>query len=235
MTRCEKVLFLAVLFCFGFTAQAHAGAITGKANFSGQAPAPEAISMNADPACAAAHASPPLDLSVVVNPDNTLQNVFVYVKSGLEGKTFDLPAEAVTLDQKGCMYYPHVFGIRAGQSLEIVNSDPTLHNVHNLATNSKEFNLGMPIQGMKLKKTFEQPEIMVKFKCDVHPWMHAYIGILEHPFFSVTGDSGTFEIKDLPPGTYTVGAWHEKYGVQEQTVTVGDGETKAVDFNFQGA
>jgi len=138
---------------------------------------------------------------------------------------------AIVIDQKGCQYLPHVLGIQVGQNLQIVNSDNTLHNVHSLADRSKQFNLGMPIQGMKVKKKFTSEEIMVKFKCDVHPWMNAYIGVLSHPFYGVSGDDGSFSINDLPPGDYVVEAWHEKYGTQTQSVSVGDGGGEA-SFTF---
>jgi len=187
--------------------------------------------MNADPNCAALHNEPVKAETVIVNDNGTLRNVFVYVKEGVEGKTFEVPQTAVTIDQKGCQYHPHVFGIQIGQAFEIINSDATLHNIHSLAEKSKQFNLGMPIQGMKLNKKFDQPEIMVKLKCDVHPWMSAYVGVLPHPFFSVTGTNGTFEIKDLPSDEYTIEAWHEKYGTQVQQVTVGEGAA-SVDFTF---
>lgn len=227
-----KSLFLIALFLF--TTPAFAGTVTGKVNFTGTPPAPQKIDMNADPACASLHTEPMMTEEVVVNPDNTLRNVFVYVKEGLEGKTFEAPKEPAVMDQKGCHYVPHVFGIQAGQTLQIVNSDSTLHNVHGMPTASKEFNLGMPIQGMKLDRKFDKPEVMVKFKCDVHPWMNAYAGVLTHPYFSVSGDGGTFEIKDLPVGSYGVEAWHEKYGTQTQNITVDDAGTATVDFTFTG-
>ena len=149
----------------------------------------------------------------------------------MEGQTFPAPPEPVTIDQLGCQYHPHVFGIQVGQTLQILNSDNTLHNIHSLAEKNKQFNLGMPIQGMKLTKKFDQPEVMTKLKCDVHPWMHAYIGVLPHPFYGTTGEDGTFEIKELPPGEYTLEALHEKYGTQTQKVTVGEGSQTA-DFTF---
>ena len=189
--------------------------------------------MDADPICASLHVEPVYAETVVVNDNGTLRNVFVYVKSGLEERTFSVPGEPAGIDQKGCHYEPHVLGIQTGQELEIRNSDATLHNVHSLAQNSKPFNLGMPIQGMKLKKKFENSEIMAKFKCDVHPWMNAYIGVLDHPHFSVSGSDGAFEISDLPAGDYVVEAWHEKYGTQEQTVTVTEAEPVVVEFMFQ--
>ena len=210
------------------------GSISGSAKFSGTAPEMGKIAMNADPTCAALHAEQAKEETVIVNANGTLKNVFVYVKEGLEGKTFPAPTELVSINQRGCQYDPHVFGIQVGQPLQIINSDNTLHNVHSLAEKSKQFNLGMPIQGMKLTKKFETPEIMVKFKCDVHPWMNAYIGVLTHPFYGVTNDTGDFEIKDLPPGEYTLEAWHEKYGAQIQKVTVAEGAPAAVEFTFNG-
>ncbi len=214
--------------------QLFAGAITGTVKFSGTPPQNEVISMSADPVCASLHSGPVQTETVLVNSDGTLKNVFVYVKEGLAGKTFPAPATPVTIDQKGCRYTPHVLGIQVGQPLEIINSDNTLHNVHSLAEKSKQFNLGMPLQGMKLTKKFEVPEVMVKLKCDVHPWMSAYIGVLDHPFFSVTNGAGTFEIKDLPAGDYTIEAWHEKYGAQTQSVTVAEDSPASVDFAFNG-
>lgn len=210
-----------------------AGEVTGKVAFTGTAPAAATIDMNADPYCAGQHSEPVMTEEVVVN-DGTLQNVFVYVKEGLEGKTFDTPTAPVILDQKGCHYTPHVFGVQVNQGVEIVNSDSTLHNVHGMPKESKEFNLGMPIQGMKLTRKFDKPEVMVKFKCDVHPWMNAYAGVLTHPFYAVTGKEGTFKLENLPAGDYTIEAWHEKYGTQTQKVTVDESGPKTVDFSFAG-
>ncbi len=221
------------LSVFLISKQLFAATISGSVQFSGTAPKMEKISMNADPTCSSLHPEPVYEETVVVNPNSTLKNVFVYVKEGLEGKTFDIPKEPVVIDQKGCQYHAHVFGIQAGQELSIVNSDNTLHNVHSLAEKSKQFNLGMPIQGMKLPKKFEAPEVMVKFKCDVHPWMNAYIGVLNHPFFAVSDDQGKFEIKNLPAGDYTVEAWHEKYGIQTQKVTI-SGDSATANFTFSG-
>jgi len=228
-------LFLMFLIAGLFlTVPAHAGTVTGKINITGTASAPEKINMDADPVCAGLHPEPFFSEDVVVNPDKTLQNVFVYVKEGLEGKTFETPKEAVAFDQKGCHYIPHVFGLQVNQPLEVLNSDATLHNVHGQPTKSKEFNLGMPIQGMKVTRKFDQPEVMVKFKCDVHPWMHAYAGVLPHPFFNVSGENGTYEIKNLPAGSYIIEAWHEKYGTQIQNVTVDETGIKTIDFTFAG-
>src|SRR3990167_2773538 len=208
-------------------------AITGGAAFGGGPPTAERVKMDADPQCALQHTDAVHKPEVVVNANGTLKHVFVYVQQGLEGKSFAAPASAATLNQHGCMYEPHVFGVQVGQELSIVNSDATLHNVNCKATKSKPFNLAQPTKGMKTSKQFAAPEIMVKCVCNVHPWMAAYIGAVAHPYFAVTGDEGTFSLAGLPAGTYTVAAWHEKYGEQTQTVTVGDGETGSVAFEFK--
>ena len=221
-------LFVAIVFC----SPAFAASVTGKATFTGTPPNPAKIDMNADPVCAGSGSTVTSE-DVVVNSNGTLKNVFVYVKEGLEGQTFTAPTEKVVMNQQGCHYSPHVFGAQVNQPVEIVNSDATLHNVHGMPKASKEFNLGMPIQGMKVTRKFDKPEVMVKFKCDVHPWMHAYVGVVDHPFFAVTGEDGSFEIKNLPPGQYTLEAWHEKFGTQTQQITVDD-SGKVADFTFAG-
>ena len=189
--------------------------------------------MDADPQCQLQHKGPVQKQEVVVNPNGTLQHVFVYVKQGLEGRTFPAPTKPVTLDQQGCLYHPHVLGIQVNQPLEILNSDSTLHNVNCKPTKSKPFNIAQPVKGMKSTKTFTAPEIMVTCACNVHPWMGVYIGVVGHPFFSVTGEDGSFTLAGLPAGQYTVEAWHEKSGTQTQTVHVGEGATKQVDFEFK--
>lgn len=220
-------------------APAQAGApgsatISGTVKFSGTAPAPERIKMDADPQCSLQHKEPVTKQEIVVNPNGTLQHVFVYVKQGLEGRAFPTPSQPVTLEQQGCMYRPHVMGVQVNQPFQIVNSDSTLHNVNCKPVSSKPFNLAQPVKGMKTSKTFTAPEVMVKCVCNVHPWMAAYIGVLAHPYFNVTGDNGAFTLAGLPAGQYTVEAWHEKLGTQTQTVSVGDGDTKTVSFEFKG-
>jgi plastocyanin len=210
-----------------------AGHVTGSVRLEGIAPANEPIKMNADPICLREAKGPQEQETFVVGPGGTLANVFVYVKDGLENHVYDRPADQVTLDQKGCRYRPHVFGVRVGQSLEIINNDPTLHNVHALPTANREFNMGQPIQGMKMTHTFTAREVMVPFKCDVHGWMNAYVGVLDHPYFAVTDSNGRFELKSLPPGTYTVEAWHERLGATTQSVMLDQRETKDVTFSFR--
>ncbi len=212
-------------------AAAGSGGITGRVMLEGDAPEAEMLRMNADPVCLREAPGEQTTHFFVVGDDGALANVFVYVKEGVSG-SFDPPSSTITMDQKGCRYIPHVFGVQVGQTLSIVNSDPTLHNVHALPANNDEFNTGQPVQGMKLDRTFTAAEVMVPFKCDVHGWMNAYAGVLEHPFFSVSGQGGSFSIDNLPAGSYVVEAWHEKLGTQTQNVTVGDGETPEISFTF---
>ncbi len=209
-----------------------AGAISGKVTFAGDPPQRRQVKMSADPKCEAANPEGRLGDVFVVNEGGAFQNVFVYIKEGLPEQKWDPPAEPAVIDQHGCMYTPHVLGVMVGQTIEIRNSDPTLHNVHALPKNSRQFNNAMPMKGMTIKKKFTAPEIMVRLKCDVHPWMSAYVGVLDHPFFAVTGPDGTFEIKNVPPGTYTIEAWHEKAGTKTAQVTVAQDGTATVDFVF---
>jgi plastocyanin len=212
---------------------ATAGEIKGTVSLDGVAPKNAEIKMNADPVCVKQTAgSPQSQETFMVGKDGkSLANVFVYVKDGLSPDySFDVPTESAKIDQQNCRYHPHVFGMRVGQKLEIVNSDPTLHNIHAMPKANTEFNNGQPIQGMKMDHTFTAKEVMVPFKCDVHGWMNAYVGVLDHPFFAVTDDEGKFDIKGLPPGTYTIEAWHEKGGAVTQSVTVGPSESKDITF-----
>jgi plastocyanin len=211
---------------------ATAATITGKVTFTGTAPAPQPVKLSSDPYCQKANPGLTTDTEIV-GKDGAVGNVFVYVKDGLGNRTFPIPSEPVVLDQKGCHYSPHVMGIQIGQPLQIVNSDDTLHNIHAHPTANKEFNQGQPIQGMKMTHTFSTKEVMVPFKCDVHGWMNAWIGVLDHPYYAVTSTDGTFSLKGLPPGTYTIEAWHEKLGTQTQTVTVGPKESKDLAFTFK--
>jgi plastocyanin len=189
--------------------------------------------MNADPVCVKQHKTPVVGEEVVVNPNGTLKNVLIYVKEGLGSRKFDPPAAKLEFEQKGCQYTPHVLGIQVGQELEIVNGDPTLHNVHSLSKENAQFNVAQPKQGMKLTKKFDKPEVF-KVKCEVHTWMSAYIGVFSHPYFAVTADDGSFRLKNLPAGDYTIEAWHEKYGTQTMKVKVAAGGAATADFKFEG-
>src|SRR3989475_2963429 len=211
-----------------------AGTVAGTVTVEGTVPKNDAIKMNADPVCVKENKDPQFQTTYVVGSDGkSLGNVFVYIKDGLGNYIYDTPTEKATIDQKQCRYHPHVFGVRTNQPIEIINSDPTLHNIHAMPKGNSEFNTGQPIQGMKMTHTFDKPEVMVPFKCDVHGWMNAYVGVLDHPYYAVTKDDGKFELKDLPAGTYTIEAWHEKLGATPQSVTLGPKETKEITFSFK--
>jgi plastocyanin len=209
-----------------------AGRVTGRVTYEGPPIANAPVKVESDPKCASQYPGG-LTLDTVRVSNGGLENVFVYVKSGLDDYYFDTPTAAVVLDQKGCRYTPHVFGLRTGQPLDIVNSDNTLHNVHAAGRVNQEFNFGQPFQGLKTTKTFTAPEVMVPFRCNVHNWMSAYAGVLNHPYFSVTGNGGSFELQNLPAGTYTIEAWHEKFGTLTETVTLAEKESKPVSFTFK--
>jgi plastocyanin len=212
---------------------ATAATIAGKVSFEGEKPKPRQIRMDAEASCATLHKEPVYAEEVVVNDNSTLQYVFVYVKEGLGDKTFATSTEPAVLDQKGCIYHPHVFGVQAGQKVKILNSDPTTHNIHPLPANNREWNTSMSPGGAALERTFAREEVMIPVKCNVHPWMRSYIGVLKHPFFAVTGKDGAFEIKGLPPGEYTIEAWHEKLGATTQKVTLAAKDSKTVDFTLK--
>lgn len=208
---------------------ATAGSLAGVMTFTGAAPVAEVINRRSDPYCAGLGEARTEAIEVT---DGGLANVFVYVKDGLGDLRFPVPSEPVVLDQRGCRYAPRVFGVQAGQPIEILNSDATLHNVHAIPENNREFNRGQALQGLTHTHVFTAAEVMVPFKCDVHNWMNAWVGVLDHPFFAVSNAAGRFEIAGLPPGTYTVEAWHEALGVRTGTVTIEPNATADLSFTF---
>lgn len=230
----QRTMWLGLLTALWTVHAAMAGDVVGTVKFDGEQPRMKKIKMDADPKCAELHEDePPVSEEVVVNDNGTLRNVFVYVRGGLEGRTFEPPKDPVELRQEGCLYRPRVFGMMARQPLRIHNDDDTLHNVHALAKVNKEFNIGQPNKGMVTTRTFPQPEVMIKFKCDVHPWMAAYVGVLSHPFYDTTGEQGSYRLKGLPAGEYEIVAWHEKFGEQVAKVTVGEDGEVTQDFTFR--
>lgn len=215
-------------------AVADAGTLSGMVKLEIAAPPKMPnLPMAADPYCASQHpggAAP--DEEVVVSPAGELANVLVYVKNAPGGA---VPSTPAVLDQRGCQYHPHINAVMVGQTLQIKNSDATLHNIHALPAVNSQFNDAQPVQGMVSNKKFDKPEMTpFRVKCDVHGWMKSYMAVLPHPYFSVSQMNGTFSIPNLPPGNYTIVAWHEKYGPQEQQVTVGPKEQKQVNFTYKG-
>ncbi|MBI1784653.1 hypothetical protein HYR69_05865 [Candidatus Sumerlaeota bacterium] len=209
------------------------GDVAGWVKFSGERPSRKVIPMDADSKCVAIHKGAKVGTEdAIVSKSGMVANVFVYVKHGLEGKKFEPPSAPASMDQTGCMYVPHVQGVIVEQKFNVVNSDPTLHNIHCLGEKNPQFNLSQPSPGTQ-EKVFHRPEIGMKFKCDVHPWMNAYVHVMEHPYFAVTGANWVFQIKGLPPGDYTIEAWHEKFGTIEKTITVGSAAISDANFTFE--
>ena len=210
-----------------------ASTVSGTITFAGKAPTLKPLSMDADPACAKKHSKPVLAEMLVLGNGNTMGNILVWVSKGLPaGKTFPVPKTPVTLDQRGCIYVPHVMGIMVGQQYRILNSDGILHNIHTLPKVNPSFNRAMPATLKETSTSFAKPEAVFNIKCDVHPWMSAYIAVFTHPFFSTTGTDGKFTISGLDAGTYEITAWHERLGTQSASVTVTGSDTKTQDFKF---
>lgn len=213
---------------------ATAATITGTIRYTGKKPERKLIDMSEDPACVEAHHGKAYDESLVVGSKGALANAFIYIKKGLEGKTFAVPATSVVIDQRGCWFRPRIVGIQTGQTLEVVNSDPVTHNIHPMAEINREWNHSQGPGDPPMSRKFLKPEIMIPVKCNIHSWMHAYIGVVDNPYFAVSSDDGTFAIKNLPPGTYTIGVWQEKLGTQEQQLTVAPHQDAVADFTFKG-
>jgi plastocyanin len=212
---------------------ATAGSIHGIIHFSGKAPAPVAIDMGMDPGCTLSNLKPNFSQQYVVN-DGALANVYVYLKHGLEGNNYAVPSKPAILDQTGCRYAPHVLALMAGQTLQVRNSDPTMHNVHAQpsAPSNPQWNMSQMPKGAPIEKTFHDPEVMMPLKCNQHHWMKAYVNVAQNPFYAVSDGKGRFEISGLPPGQYILAAIHEAMGEQTQAVTVDPKQDKAVDFTF---
>ena len=225
-----KILILSsiVTFCF-------AGDIQGKISFDGKAPKMKSLRMDADPVCVANNTVVPRREWLILDENNGIKNVLVFVKESsnksLEGE-FNAPENPAVIDQNGCVYVPHVLGIQTGQNLNVLNSDGTTHNINPSPAQNRDWNISQAPNSDPIVKKFARAEIMIPIKCNVHPWMKSYLGVVSHPYFTVTGADGSFELKGLPPGEYTVESWHEKLGVQKQTVTVLSGEAQATDFSY---
>jgi hypothetical protein len=207
-------------------------AVKGVAKFTGTMPPAIRLSMNADPSCAKLHPSGLTAEDTIAGADGGLQNVVVFVSEGLADRTYDLPQQPAVMEQKGCVYQPHVVAMRANQELDVLNNDAVTHNLHPVPTNNRELNRAQA-PGTRVDMTFAREEIAIPMKCNVHPWMRSYIAVFKHPYFVVTGKGGRFELNNLPPGNYTIQAWHEKLGTSTQKISVGQGETKELEFVFR--
>jgi hypothetical protein len=223
-----------------YKASGNEGTITGKVAFNGTPPAPQPIDMNADAACA--RGNPNAVVETVVVKDGKLQNVFIYIKDGttsdnkkITGFAFPVPTEPVTLDQHGCHYVPHVLGIQTNQKFLVINSDPTSHNVNVQGNNNPKWNNSQGPNAPPIEQKFVRTETLIPVKCNQHPWMKSYIGVLSHPFFAVSGPDGSFTLKDVPPGKYTVVAWHERYGEKTMEVNVAAKGSATADFSYDAA
>jgi len=211
---------------------ATAGTITGRVVFTGAKPAMPAIDMSSNPQCERQHPAPQRAETVIVNANGTLRNVYVWIKDGLAPAHWTPPATPATLDQKGCVYSPHVLGIMEGQQLEILNSDPVNHNVHAESQTNAPWNESQPPRAEHKFRSFASEEVLFPMTCSVHPWMRSYIGVSPHPFFAVTGEDGAFDLKGVPPGTYTVEAVHEKFGRKEGKLTVAPSAVATIEFSY---
>jgi hypothetical protein len=214
---------------------ATAAKVSGKVMYSGPKPVRKVIDMSSEETeCKRSHKGPVQSEEVILNKDGSLANVFVYVSSGLEGKKFEPAKAPVKIDQRGCMFAPHVVGVMTSQPLLVSNSDPVTHNVHPIPEKNREWNQGQPPGAPEIERTFRVEEIMIPVKCNVHSWMRSYICVVAHPYFAVTGEGGTFELAGLPPGEYTITAWHEKFGKQEAKVTLAPSGAGTAEFTFKG-
>lgn len=206
------------------------GTISGKVTYTGTPVKQKSIDMSKEPSCAKQHATPVTTETVVTSSNNTLQNVIVYISAGADDA--NAPSQAVTFTQKGCQYLPHVIALHTGQQLQVINGDQTSHNIHPLAKVNREWNKSQPPGAPAIQEKFDSPEF-ISVKCNIHPWMHGWFAVLKTTHYSITGDGGGFSLPDLPPGKYTITAWHEDYGTQTQDVTITGSETKSIDFSFK--
>ncbi len=233
LARCRAVFAALALLAGAIPAAGEGFSISGTVTYRGEPLKRYPLRMDADPNCAAIHEGKRvLSRDSLIGEGGAVENVFVYLKEAPEGSTGDTPSEAVRLEQRGCLYAPRVIGARVQQDIEIVNDDPTLHNVRALARANRPFNIGQPARGTRTK-SFRAPEKPIKIKCDVHPWMAAYVFVMEHSFHATTGSDGVYRIGGLPPGSHELVFWHEKLGEQVVEVEL-DGNLEGFDLTFTG-
>lgn len=211
------------------------GTIAGVVHFEGPVPEQTTVQLSGWSECGAQHPEGNPKAGDVLVADSKLQNALVYIKEGLGDRVFATPTTPVELDQKGCVFLPRILGVQTDQDLKMLNSDPLAHNVHGLPTNSSSWNFSLGVKGASRTISVTKPEAMIEIKCDIHPWMRAYLGVFKHPYFMLSDADGRFTLKDVPPGEYTIEAWHERFGVQSQKVTLGAKETKELSFTFKAS
>lgn len=231
----KQKVYSILIFTFVVTlisSAAMAGTIVGHVKYDGAIPKFKEIKMEADPICLSKHGEKVFPQTLVLGPNKEMGNVFVRVKGGIFDNTYPPPDKPIVMTQEGCMYDPHIIGIMVGQPLQILNPDGTLHNVHVLSKINPEFNLAMPKFRRETTKTFGKAEFMFPIKCDVHPWMSGWIAVMDHPFFDITGEDGEFRIESVPPGRFTIEAWHEKLGTLTESVLVSTGAQSNITFTF---
>ena len=212
--------------------KATAGSVTGTIKLDGTPPKMKVINMAAEPACAKVHTQPAMTQDAVLGKNSALQNAVVYLKGDFSAYAFETPATPVVIDQSGCMYSPHVIGVGVGQPLRVTNSDPVTHNIHPMPKNNREWNQSQVPGSAPIMESFAREEIAIPVKCNIHPWMKSYVAVSSTPYFQVTGTDGSFNLTNVPPGAYTLAVWHERYGMKEQTVTIGASESKVVNITF---
>lgn len=231
--RTAKLATMILLGMLGVASGApgSAPAVSGKVTLQGQPMKAKMINMASEPGCAKVYSSPPTTEDVVVGPGGGLKNVVVYVSAGAPEQSGP-PAQPVSVEQKGCRFAPHIVVMQANQEVRVMNEDATTHNIHPLASVNREWNKAQPPGTPPLEETFAREEF-ISVKCNIHSWMHSYFVVLKTPYYSVSNDNGTFWLENLPPGKYTVTAWHEVYGKQTQEVTVSGNETQLLNFVFR--
>ena len=213
---------------------ATAGTLTGTVVFRGTRPQRRVMSMDSEETCQKLHSGKPVyDEPVLTGKAGGLTDAFVYIKDGLGDKKFEPPKDPVMIDQRGCLFEPRVLGIRPGQTLDLKNSDPVSHNIHPMPQNNREWNEQQSPGTPDVQHRFARAEVMIPVKCNVHSWMHAWIGVVDHPYFAVTGPDGKFEFKNVPPGDYTIACWHERLGEQKEQVHLDVSGTAAVHFTYR--
>ena len=228
------LLSIAVASTLAMAQSAPTGTVKGRVRLSGAPPGNPIIRMGVDPRCAELNRGKRVvQETVLTTEDGGLANVFVHLVGSFPPSP--PPPGVVSIDQRSCVYAPRVVGARVGQTVEFRNSDRTLHDVHSVSTKGNDFNVGQPITGMVYRTQFKNPEVMLHIKCDVHRWMNTYIGVVDHPYFAVSGGDGTFAIAGVPPGVYTIQAWHEQYGPLTQSIIVNAGDNPIADFTYTGA